>query len=287
MTTDGQELAALPLTAPGADETMVAIGALLDAVRAIGAGAGLVLVRSTEGSGLMFVDAGHICWAAVPQTKRFLVDRLAAAGLDREALDEALARSRTSGRPLGAVLVERGDVSPDVLAQVLHEHSLESMAHQIATTISAVEVLPRTPGAFASPLSFPAVPFFADLAERLLEIPRPLYPPSAIADLADLTAFGVLATDDVAIPVRMVGQRVPSVAEALELATTGRAIMTHVGGGTASFRERRRAWSVAGTPDFFMVAEGTTAASFAWMVSKQVPALSWPDTDVVDEGEIA
>ena len=278
---------ATSVTAPSAEETMVAIGALLAAVRGIGDGAGLVLVRAAQGSGLMFVDAGNICWAAVPQTKRFLVNRLAEAGLDRGALDDALTRSRTTGRPLGAVLVERGDVSPDVLGRVLHEHSLESMAHQIGTTISGVEVLPRTPGTFASPLSFPAVPFFADLAERLLEIPHPLYPPSAVADLADLTAFGVLASDDAAIPVRMVGQRVPSVSQALELAATGRAIMTHINGGTASFRDGRRAWSVSGTPDFFMVAEGTTATSFAWMVSKQVPALAWPAEPAADGGEIA
>ena len=52
------------------------------------------------------------------------------------------------------------------------------------------------------------------------------------------------------------------------LTAEAQAVMGHTGAGTVSFRRGSRCWSVSGTPTSFVVSEGRSPLSFAWMLSQ-------------------
>ena len=70
------------------------------------------------------------------------------------------------------------------------------------------------------------------------------------------------------LPVRVLGKKEPTLNELRTLAAEALAVMAHVGEGTASFRRGERSWSVSGNQSSFIVSEGRSPLSFAWMLGQ-------------------
>jgi len=80
--------------------------------------------------GLVFVEAGRVCWAAAPGGSvrlRALLHRHAARPLTDAEFDDALEECRRTLRPLAELLIERGLISADGLRTALKQHTVESL----------------------------------------------------------------------------------------------------------------------------------------------------------------
>lgn len=224
----------------------------------------MLSVHGNSGVGGVFIDQGRIAWAAAPGTRRFLSDRLAAAGVDGGTLDALVRVARATHTPLGRLVVQRGLMGPAEFAGVLQEHTVASLREMASQRIGHIDTQPRREGTFAMADTFPVVPLLTETVRRLL--PSRLEP-DALPD-PELVAVEVAVVDGAAYPVRVVGARTPNLSALLPLTGEAQAVMEHVGTGTASFRRGARCWSVSGTPTSFVVSEGRSALSFAWMLSQ-------------------
>ncbi len=89
---------------------------------------GALRVWSPVGEGCIWLRDGQVWMAAAPGHVLPLGERLVAAGLvSRSALKGALAKQARTGRRVGEILVEEGQVSAEALGRVLLEQVLESV----------------------------------------------------------------------------------------------------------------------------------------------------------------
>lgn len=224
----------------------------------------MLSVHGARGVGGVFIDQGRIAWAAAPGTRRFLSDGLVAAGVDAREMSELLRTARDTHTPLGRLVVQRGLMGPGDFARVLFEHTVVSLGAMASEHIGHITVQERRGGTFAMAETFPVVPLLAESVRRVLtsqqeasELPDP-----------ELLAVEVSVVEGAAFPVRVLGQRAPSLSSLLPLIAEAQAVMAHTGAGTVSFRRGARCWSVSGTQSSFVVSEGRTPLSFAWMLGQ-------------------
>lgn len=225
-------------------------------------------VNARSGVGCVFIDGGRVCWAAVPETRRYLSDRLIEAQVDRAVIDALILEARTTHRPLGELLTSRGHMTETAFSSILYEHSVESMLHMANSPITSISKLPRKAGAFSLATSFSPLSLIAEVAGRLLCMPAFTLPAQGQALPRDLLAVAVVVRNDIAMPVRVLGSVQPELSLATELAAVGHDLMRRIGHGSVSFRRGTRCWAVSGQRDRFVVSEGTSAHSFSWMVTQ-------------------
>lgn len=79
-------------------------------------------------NGVVLVQSGRICWAESQMSSFRLTDRLRhmSAAADRD-LSRTFHECRSSGRPFGQTLVERGIVTAEVLREALLQHNAEAL----------------------------------------------------------------------------------------------------------------------------------------------------------------
>ena len=223
----------------------------------------MLSVHGERGIGGVFVDQGRIAWAAAPGTRAFLSDRLVAAGADGEKMPQLLAEARARSMPLGQLVVERGLMHPADFAEVLFEHTVVSLGDMTSQRLEKIEQHTRRGGTFAMAVTFPMVPLLAETVRRLV--------PSREAEASvpdQIIAVEIVVVDGQPLPVRVLGKKEPTLSELRGLAAEAMSVMAHVGEGTASFRRGERAWSVSGNQSSFVVSEGRSLLSFAWMASQ-------------------
>lgn len=95
---------------------------------------GAVEVGGHAGDARIFFRAGDVYWAESPTPRARLGDRLVNAGLlAQEQLDEALEAQRgpSEGTKLGALLVDRGLVSRDVIRVFVQEQILDALFEMV------------------------------------------------------------------------------------------------------------------------------------------------------------
>ena len=224
----------------------------------------MLSVHGDRGVGGVFIDEGRIAWAAAPGTRRFLSDGLVAAGVDAGAMAELVRTARDTHTPLGRLVVQRGLMGPGDFAHVLFEHTVVSLGAMASERIGHVDVQQRRGGTFAMAETFPVVPLLAESVRRMV----PSY--LEVSELPDpeMLAVEVKVVDGAAFPVRVLGRRTPSLSSLLSLTAEAQVVMEHTGEGTVSFRRGSRCWSVSGNQTSFVVSEGRTPLSFAWMLGQ-------------------
>lgn len=248
-----------PLTSPLAGESFHRLATALAGVEAQTA---MLRVHGEDGVGGVFVDEGRIAWAVAPGTSRFLADRLVSAGVDRQIIRELVDEGRRTGVPLGQIVVSRGLMSAGAFAELLFEHTVFSLGLMTSQRLGAIERLGRIGGSFANAFTFPMVSLLAESVRRRTGA-------IAVVDAlpeTPLMAVEVSVVDGYPLPVRVLSDREPRLSELLQLATEAQGVVAMLGAGTASFRRRGRCWSVAGDASSFVVSEGRSPLSFAWML---------------------
>jgi hypothetical protein len=85
--------------------------------------------KSKEVRGVVFIEAGRVCWAAARGLARRLTELLIARspGMDATAMEELFRRCQQERAPLGEFLVARGIVQPAELRSALFQHTAESL----------------------------------------------------------------------------------------------------------------------------------------------------------------
>ncbi|MGV3626039.1 MAG: hypothetical protein ACO1OB_34840 [Archangium sp.] len=225
----------------------------------------MLSVHGERGVGGVFVDEGRIAWAAAPGTRAFLSDRLIAAGADRAQMSELLAEARKRAMPLGQLVVERGLMHAADFAEVLFEHTVVSLGDMASQRVEKIDHHTRRGGTFAMAVTFPMEPLLAETVRRLVPV-TPHEPRTSTGE--QLTAIEISVVDGQPLPVRVLGSREPSLSELRSLAVEGMSVMRHVGEDTVSFRRGDKCWSVSGNQSSFVVSEGRSLFSFAWMVGQ-------------------
>lgn len=224
----------------------------------------MLSVHGERGVGGVFVDEGRIAWAAAPGTRHFLTDRLVSAGADGNQMQELLAEARRTGVPLGQLVVDRGLMKASAFAEVLYEHTVESLSDMTSQRVSRIEPHARRGGTFAMAFTFPMVPVLAETARRV--VPSRAVVPQVGGD--PLIAVELSVVDGRPVPVRVLGAHAPKLSELLSLVGDAQAVISGVGAGTVSFRRGERCWSVSGNQSSFVVSEGRSLLSFSWMLGQ-------------------
>ncbi len=224
----------------------------------------MLSLHGAQGVGGVFIDEGRIAWAAAPGTRRFLSHRLVAAGVSEDAMHGLLEEARTSGAPLGRMVVDRGLMSANTFAEVLFEHTVVSLGLMASQPLERIEHHNRRGGTFELATTFPMVPLLAESVRRVVKAPWR----EAAGAGEDLIAVEIAVVDQQALPVRVLGPRAPKLSELRSLAGDALAVMSDIGAGTVSFRRGASSWSVSGNQSSFVVSEGRSALSFSWMLAQ-------------------
>ncbi len=224
----------------------------------------MLSVHGNRGIGGVFVDEGRIAWAAAPATRRFLSDRLIAAGADAGTMRELLTTARDTHTPLGRLVVQRGLMGPGDFAAVLQEHTVVSLGEMASQSVGHIDTQERRGGTFAMADTFDMVPLLAESLSRF--VPSRL----AVDELPDpeMQAVEVAVVDGAPLPVRVLGKQAPRLSSLISLIGEAQVVMERAGEGTVSFRRGSRCWSVSGNQSSFVVSEGRSALSFSWMLSQ-------------------
>ncbi len=237
---------------------------LADALVGSESSTSMLSVHGDHGVGGVFIDEGRIAWAASPGARHFLSDRLVAAGSDAQVMRKLVEEGRRTGVPLGRMVVDRGLMSAAAFSELLFEHSVVSLGLMASQRVNRIERHPSRGGTFALAFTFPMVPLLAESVRRLVAVEALEVSPSG----DDLTAVHVAVVEGQALPVRVLGARAPKLSELLSLAGDAQAVMSNIDAGTVSFRRGNRCWSVSGNQQSFVVSEGRSALSFAWMLGQ-------------------
>jgi hypothetical protein len=91
-----------------------------------------VFSRGGREGGVLLVERRRVCWAIAVDLSRHLVDFLndqADRPVSAVVLEELIAECRSSSRPFGELLVERGHVSSAGLRSALLEQTVEAVVH--------------------------------------------------------------------------------------------------------------------------------------------------------------
>lgn len=224
----------------------------------------MLSVHGDDGVGGVFIDEGRIAWAAAPGTRHFLSDRLVSAGADQHAIQKLVDEARRTGNPLGSLVVERGLMNAGAFAELLFEHTVVSLGAMASQHVTHVDHHPRRGGTFALAFTFPMVPLLAETVRRLVTAPPINQPPPG----DQLTAVQLVVVDGQPVPVRVLGARAPKLSELRALSGDALEVLSAAGEGTISFRRGERCWSVSGNTSSFVVSEGHSAFSFAWMLGQ-------------------
>lgn len=245
--------------------SMRLVSKLVDAVLGVGDATAMLEVRSRDSVGVLFLEKGRLCWAAVPETRRYLTARLQErARATPEQMSAFIQEAQATKRPLGELLVAKSLLSENGLRAALREHSLESAAVMASSEVEGITVHTRTSVGFDSRFTFELLPFFIECLERVVTVPKlSVKPPAGDG----FTGLVVMVDGGVPLPVRTIGAT-PSLERAVALARDGHRWMEQVGAGTAAMHCGERCWSVSGSPDMFLVCEGSTPLSFVWMASQ-------------------
>ena len=249
----------VPLLAPLVSQSF---HRLATSLAEVGAQTAMLRVHGEDGVGGVFVDEGRIAWAVAPGTRRFLADRLVNAGVDQRIIRELVDEGRRTGVPLGQMVVSRGLMCAGAFAELLFEHTVFSIGVMTSQRLGAIERHARGVGSFANAFTFPMVSLLAESVRRRTGA-------TAVVETlpeTPLMAVEVSVVDGHALPVRVLSDREPRLAELLQLATEAQGVIGLMGAGSASFRRRGRCWSVAGDQSSFVVSEGRSPLSFAWML---------------------
>jgi hypothetical protein len=143
--------------------------------------------ESKEVRGVVFIEAGRVCWAAARGLARRLTELLIARspGMDGRAMEELFRRCQQEGAPLGEFLVARGIVHPTELRKALLEHTAESLDVLCANDVEA-GWCPRSGRGYSPRFTFSTTELLARNLRRALS-PEERAMTSEVAELLPTT----------------------------------------------------------------------------------------------------
>ncbi len=123
-------MASVPGSSP---QPSVTFPEMLQALARQGA-TGVLTVRGSEGWKVLEIQAGSVALVSVASGKRLRIGEIlqARGKISHEVLAKALATQRTSGGPLGAILIQRGFITQQELDDIIH-FQLEEEIYDIFT----------------------------------------------------------------------------------------------------------------------------------------------------------